>query len=125
MQIRTRIVDGVAVVELCGQFVSSDAAFKDRLLGLAHEGHTRVIIDLTHVSYMDSSGLGALIAGYVASKDAGGALKLLHVPTRVQALLTITHLATIFETFSEETAAVSSFSDGTWRSSRSPEPTRA
>jgi anti-sigma B factor antagonist len=119
------MVDDVAIVELVGQFVSSEEAFKNRLLWLADEGHLRVVIDLANVSYMDSSGLGELIAGYVAAKHAGGALKLLRVPKRVQALLTVTHLATIFETFSEEAAAVASFVDSASPPARSPERTTA
>jgi anti-sigma B factor antagonist len=109
MQIHTRIIDDIAVMELFGRLVSNEPILHDRLRSLAQEGHTRVVIDLAGVDYMDSSGLGELIAGYVALKQAGGALKLMRVTRRVHALLTVTNLITIFETFTDEASAVASF----------------
>jgi anti-sigma B factor antagonist len=109
MHIHTRIVDDVAVTELSGRFVSSDPILHDHLLSLAQEGHTRVVVDLAGVNYMDSSGLGELIAGYVAAKQAGGVLKLMRLTRRVEVLLAVTKLVTIFETFADEATAIASF----------------
>lgn len=122
MQIQTRIVDDIAVMELFGQFVAGDASLSDCLRSLAREGHTRVVIDLAGVNYMDSSGLGELIAGYIASKEAGGALKLMRVTRRVQVLLTVTNLITTFETFPDEATAVASFSTDPVLASSEPTP---
>ena len=111
MQLQTRIIDHIAVVELHGRFVGSDVILRQCLFDLERDGHTRVLIDLAQVDYMDSSGLGELIAGYVAARDAGGSLKLMRLPKRVQLLLEVTNLIAIFETFGDEAAALASFSD--------------
>ena len=109
MQLRTRIIDHIVVVELCGRFAGADPILNACLRDLAQEGRTSIVVDLAKVDYMDSSGLGELIAGYVAARDAGGALKLMRPPKRVQILLDVTNLIKIFETFGNEAAAVASF----------------
>jgi anti-sigma B factor antagonist len=62
------------------------------------------------VTYMDSSGMGELVATYISVANAGGELKLLHLGRRMHELLNVTKLYTIFETFEDETPALASFS---------------
>ena len=76
---------------------------------LLTEGRT-VVLDLTNVSYMDSSGLGELIGAHTTVITAGGEMKLLNLAKRVHDLLKLTKLYTVFEVFEDEAAAVASFS---------------
>lgn len=71
--------------------------------------HTRLVLDLSRVRYVDSTGLGVLVEGFSATKNRGGALKLLHVTSRINTLLVITKLLTVFECFDEEAEAIASF----------------
>ena len=71
--------------------------------------HNRLVLDLGRVRYVDSTGLGVLVEGFSATKNRGGALKLLHVSNRINTLLVITKLLTVFECFDEEADAVASF----------------
>jgi anti-sigma B factor antagonist len=73
---------------------------------------TRLLLDLGRVRYVDSTGLGVLVEGFSAAKNRGGALKLLHVTSRINTLLVITRLLTVFECFDEEAEAVASFQQG-------------
>ena len=76
-------------------------------------GVRRLILDLSETSVINSSGLGSIITCHAALRKAGGDLKLLSVSEKVESLLVITKLLTVFETFSDEEEAVTSFVDGT------------
>jgi anti-sigma B factor antagonist len=112
MQINQRIVGDVAIVEVIGEIVanSGDALLKDKVSSLRQQGYTRVVVDLGNVPYMDSAGLGDLILAYATTKKSGGTLKLMRVTKRLQDLLTITKLVSVFDTYDDETAALASFS---------------
>jgi anti-sigma B factor antagonist len=69
-----------------------------------------VVVDLGNVPYMDSAGLGDLILAYASIKKSGGTLKLMRVTKRLQDLLTITKLVSVFDTYHDETTALASFS---------------
>ena len=73
---------------------------------------TRLLLDLGRVRYVDSTGLGVLVEGFSAAKNRGGELKLLHVTSRINTLLVITRLLTVFECFDEEAEAIASFQQG-------------
>jgi anti-sigma B factor antagonist len=106
-----RIVGDVAMVEVVGDIIanSRDASLTDKIRSLRQQGYTRVLVDLGHVRYMDSSGLGELVHAYATTKKAGGALKLLRVTKRLRDLLAITKLVTVFETYDDEPSALASF----------------
>ncbi len=74
------------------------------------EGTAKILLNLAEVKYMDSAGIGMLLAGTRDAKAKGCSLKLLHLDRRVQDLLSITKVITLFECFSDETAAIASFS---------------
>ena len=83
---------------------------RDKVRSLMHQGRCHLLIDLAQVSYVDSAGLDELVSSYVTSNNAGGSLKLVRVTKRLQDLLTITKLVTVFDTDDTEAAALASFS---------------
>ena len=70
---------------------------------------SKLVLNLAEVSYIDSSGLGELVSAYTTARSKGCTVKLLHVQAKVQDLLTVTKLYTVFESHTDEAAAVSSF----------------
>ena len=68
-----------------------------------------LVVDLSRVSYIDSSGLGELVGAYATGANQGAQIKLLNVQKRVHDLLQVTKLYTVFESFTSETAALQSF----------------
>lgn len=110
MEIHERAVGNVTVVDVTGNLVAdSDSRLKDKVRSLVQQGQSRIVIDLAKVPYMDSSGLGELISVYTSTKNAGGALKLTGVTTRLHDLLTITKLVTVFDTYDDQESAIASF----------------
>jgi anti-sigma B factor antagonist len=112
MQLRlsTRTVDGVLVVDGSGRIVFGEesASLRDAVKKLLSES-PKVVLNLRDVTYIDSGGLGTLVSLYTTAKNAGGALKLASLTQRVDDLLQVTKLVTIFEVFENEQAAVASF----------------
>ncbi len=107
----SRQVGGVTVVDLSGRIVLGDGSsiLRDTLKDLAGRGQKQILLNLADVSYIDSSGLGALVSGYTSLKGQQGQVKLLNLTTKVRDLLQITKLLTVFEVFNDEAAAVRSF----------------
>ena len=106
-----RQVDGVAVVDLAGRIVLGEATttLREVLQNLASQGQKKILLNLSEVSYIDSSGLGALVSGYTTIAGQAGQLKLLNLTAKVKDLLQITKLLTVFEVFTDEASAVRSF----------------
>ena len=111
MTVSERVVGGVALLELQGQLTlgASAEGLRDKVRSLLQQGHQQFIVNLARVSYMDSSGLGELVQAYATVTKQGGALKLLHLTTRLRDLLVITKLATVFDCYDTEDAALASF----------------
>jgi anti-sigma B factor antagonist len=111
MEIRERAVDGVTVLDLSGKIVlgEGDVAVKERIKDLLADGQRKILLNLANVSYIDSAGLGALIGSYATVKRENGQMKLVNLTKRVQDLLAITKLITVFETFDNEEDAIASF----------------
>jgi len=103
--------DGIVVVRLAGRLnaVSSPEA-KERLKHLAAEASSSLVLDLSDLSFIDSSGLSALVAGYKAAAEAGGSLKLARMMPQVSEVFSLTHLDRVFETYPDLETALSSFS---------------
>ncbi|HEY6293898.1 MAG TPA: STAS domain-containing protein [Terriglobia bacterium] len=74
-------------------------ALRERIKSLTEAGHTRIVLDLAGVDYIDSAGLGVLVAGSVSVKQAGGVLKLANLTERIRGLIQITRLSTLFEVY--------------------------
>lgn len=111
MQIDERTVGNVKVLDLTGQvtFTQGDTILKDKIHSLVNQGHKNIIVNLGKVSYLDSSGLGHLVAAYTTVTNAGGKLKLLNLTKKLQTLMTMTKLLTVFDAFDSEQEAVKSF----------------
>ena len=107
-----RQLDSVRIVNVRGRIVYGEDLTKLRqtIRDLLSSGHRRLLLDLEKVTYVDSCGLGELMANYTTAASYGAELKLLHVQKRVQKLLQITKLDTVFEVYDDESVAIGSFS---------------
>jgi len=102
--------EGVTILALKGRITVGEVTpVRDKITELTAAGHKQIVLDLEHVDYIDSTGLGNLVISFTQVKNAGGALKLLHLNKRNVELLALTRLHTVFEVFAEETDAVNSF----------------
>jgi anti-sigma B factor antagonist len=111
MTIQERIVGSVAILDLDGKLVlgDGDMLLKDKVHSLVFQGQKHILLNLGKVSYVDSSGLGALVASSVTAKSNGGQIKLLNLTKRIQDLLAISKLVTVFDSYDNEAEALSSF----------------
>jgi anti-sigma B factor antagonist len=111
IQIKERIVGQVTILDIVGKLTMDQAALhlKDKINSLISQQRTRIVVNLKNVPYIDSGGLGQLVASYGSVMRTDGALKLLNVNSRNHDLLTITRLVTLFESFDSEAEAVQSF----------------
>lgn len=111
MDIKERVVEGVSVLDLGGKIIlgEGDIQIKERVKDLLADGQRKILLNLADVSYIDSAGLGAMISCYTTAKREGGQMKLVNLTKRVQDLLTITKLITVFDTFDTEKEAIESF----------------
>ena len=106
-----RQLGAVTVIDLNGRVTLGDATGLLReTVQKAAEGSSAILLNLAGVSYMDSAGLGEMVGAHASVTNRGGTVKLLHVQKRLHDLLQITRLYTLFETFDDEAAAVTSFS---------------
>ena len=110
MEITERTVDTITILDLSGKLTIGDGAqlLKDKSESLVFQGRNRVIVNLANVPYIDSGGLGQLVACYTTLAKAGGRLTLLNVSTRNHDLLSITKLVAVFDTFESEQEAIDS-----------------
>jgi anti-sigma B factor antagonist len=110
--IRTREIDGVSIVALDGRIVFGEEsnALRAEVKSLIAEGKQRIVLNMENVEYIDSAGLGMLVAAYLSAKTHGGSLCLCHLSSKFEEVLQITKLATVFPVRGTETAAVASFS---------------
>jgi anti-sigma B factor antagonist len=106
-----RHINGVAILDLSGDICMGpgNIFLQQTLRSLAEQNEMRVLINLANVAYIDSSGLGELVAGYTVMKKNGGELKLLNLTARVTELMMITKLLTVFDVFDNEPDAISAF----------------
>jgi anti-sigma B factor antagonist len=111
MTVSERSVGSVTILDISGSVTLNDGAdqVRDKVKAVLSEGKKHVLVNLGKVSYMDSAGLGELVQAYSTVSKAGGALKLVSPTKRLQDLLVITKLATVFDSFDDEASAVSSF----------------
>ncbi|MBV9301038.1 MAG: STAS domain-containing protein [Acidobacteriaceae bacterium] len=111
LEITEREVEGITLLELHGRLVAgADAAeLRQRVTQELEAGHKSIILDLQHVHFIDSSGLGTLVVAHTQATRAGGGVKLLRPSRRNIQLLILTKLSTIFEIFDDEQAAINSF----------------
>jgi anti-sigma B factor antagonist len=111
MPIDTRIAERIAVLDVRGKLVVEEGAreLRKRIKELSSTGHQRIVLNLRDVGRVDSTGIEALVSSYTTVKKEGGELKFASVSGKLHHLLEITRLLTVFETYDEESAAISSF----------------
>jgi anti-sigma B factor antagonist len=105
--------DGIVVVDCAGRIVFGEetAELRDQVKALITAG-SRIILNLAEVTYIDSGGLGTLVALYTTARNARGAVKLARLRQRVGDLLQVTKLLTVLEVYNSEEEAVQSFRQG-------------
>ena len=111
MELATREDGGVTIITVTGDLVIGDAEsnFKKTITRLLEEGRVNLLIDLSAVGFLDSSGLGALVRALTNSQKEGGQTKLLNAGPQIRKLLQMTKLDSVFEIHEDMEAAVSSF----------------
>ena len=107
----TREVDGVTVVALDGRIVLGEEsnALREKVKSLVAEGKKKIVLNMANVSFIDSAGLGTLVAAHHSAKGQGASLRLCHLGAKFSEVLQITKLMTIFEVYNTEAEAVASF----------------
>jgi anti-sigma B factor antagonist len=110
LDIREAAREGVDILSLKGRLTVGEASsVREKVTAVIAAGGVNVLLNLEHVEYIDSTGLGALVICFTSLKKAGGALKLVNPNKRNVELLLLTKLHTIFEVFNDEQDAVNSF----------------
>jgi anti-sigma B factor antagonist len=111
LDVNQRQAGDVTILDLSGEVRIGDSsvALRDSIRKLADTGKTKVLLNLAGVKYIDSTGIGELIASYATLTRQGGQLKLLKLTDRIQNLLVITKLLTVFDSFEDEAGALQSF----------------
>jgi anti-sigma B factor antagonist len=104
-------VDGVSVVALDGRIVLGEEsnALREKVKSLIADGKTKVVLNMANITFIDSAGLGTLVAAHHSAKSQGAALKLAHLGSKFQEVLQITKLLTVFDVYNSEAEAVASF----------------
>ena len=112
MKAIVRQVDSVTIVDVSGRITLGEGCtqLRELIREQLAKGNKNVLLNLGDVSYIDSSGIGELVSSYTAVSSQGGSLKLLNLTKKVQDLLQITKLYTIFDVHDDEAKAISSFS---------------
>jgi anti-sigma B factor antagonist len=112
LKMTNREVDGVSVVALDGRIVLGEEsnALREKVKSLMAEGKKKVVLNMANITFIDSAGLGTLVAAHHSAKSQGAALKLAHLGAKFQEVLQITKLMTIFDVYNTEAEAVASFS---------------
>jgi anti-sigma B factor antagonist len=104
-------VGDVTVIDVSGRITLGEgsSALRDNLRDLTAQGEKKILLNLSEVSYIDSSGIGELVSAFTTVKNSGGELKLLNLTKKVHDLLQITKLYTVFDVKDDEATAISSF----------------
>ena len=110
--ISERQAGDVTILDLSGKVTIGEGsvALRSAIRRLLGEGKSKILLNLAGVGYIDSSGIGELVSSYTAVNKENGTLKLLKLTQKIQDLLAITKLLTVFDVFDEESEALSSFS---------------
>ena len=112
MNIAQRSVQGVCVLDIDGPITlgaEGSERLGDKVRSVLQQGERKVLLNLSGVAYIDSAGLGELVSAFTTVKKEGGALKLVGVTKKLKDLLVITKLATVFDAYDTEAAALQSY----------------
>ncbi len=112
LKITQREMEGVDVLALEGRIVLGEEsnALRESVKGLLAKGQKKIVLNMTNVTYIDSAGLGTLVASHHSAKAQGASLRLSNLGAKFQEVLQVTKLLTVFDVYDSEAAAVRSFS---------------
>lgn len=105
-----RHVEGVSIIDVSGQLTSfTQGALRRTVAGLLQEGRKHILLNLSGLDYLDSSGIGDLVANYLSVVKAGGEMKVVGLTPKIEEILKITQLFRVFPEFQDEPSALRSF----------------
>jgi len=112
LHITESVVDGVSLLALSGRIVLGEEsnALREKLKSLVTGGATKIVLNMAEIDYIDSSGLGTLVAAHLSTKTAGASVRLCNLGHKFNEVMQLTKLITIFDVYDTEAAAVASFS---------------
>jgi anti-sigma B factor antagonist len=111
LNIRERQAGDVTILDMDGKITIGEGsvALRSAVRRLIEEGKKNILLNLSNVSYVDSSGIGELVSSYTTVNREGGQLKLLGLTAKIKDLLSITKLLTVFDTYEDESSGLNSF----------------
>ncbi len=111
LKITNREVDGITVVQLEGRIVLGEEsnALREQVKSLLAGNKKRIVLNMNNVTYIDSAGLGTLVAAFHSARSQGATLKLANLGSKFREVLQVTKLLTVFDVFDNEAAAIQSF----------------
>ena len=104
-------VGGVSVVELDGRIGLGEESnsLRERLKSLVAAGKNKIVLNVANIQYIDSTGLGTLVAAHVSAKTQGSSVRLCHLGKKFHDVMQVTRLFTVFDVYDTQAAAVNSF----------------
>jgi anti-sigma B factor antagonist len=111
LRMTDREVGGVDVIDIEGRIVLGEESnsFREKVKSLLAAGKKKIVLNLAQVSYIDSAGLGTLVATFHSARSQGATLKLTNLGSKFKEVLQVTKLMTVFDTYDSEAAAIQSF----------------
>lgn len=111
LKMNSREVDNISIVQLEGRIVLGEEsnALREKVKSLLAESKKKIVMNMDNVTYIDSAGLGTLVAAFHSARAQGATLKLSNLGSKFQEVLQVTKLMTVFEVFDNEASAVQSF----------------
>ena len=111
MKIGKRKKGDVVILDIKGKILLGDGIdeLRETINGVIQSNETKLLLNFKEVPYLDSTGLGEVVRSYTSLKKEGGLVKIVNLTNKVQDLLSVTKLITVFETFEDEDKAVESF----------------
>ncbi len=111
MKATSRTANGVEIINLQGKITigAGDSQLREVITNSLNAGKNNLLLDMSGVTTIDSSGIGELVGSYTTVTNRGGKLKLLHLPAKLNELLHVTQLITVFEVYENEQDALSSY----------------
>lgn len=111
LKINVREVDGIGVVGLDGRVVLGEEsnALREQVKKMLAAGNKKIVLNMDNVTYIDSAGLGTLVASHESARKLGASLKLSNLGSKFQEILQVTKLLTVFDVYPSEAAAIKSF----------------
>lgn len=110
-EVNTEARDGVTIIRLSGEMILGAAtnAFRATLRGALQSGEKKILVDLGGVKFLDSTGIGEIVAGYSLAWENRSQVKLCNLPQKIKDVLMVTRLSTVFEIHETEEEAMGAF----------------